>query len=122
MIGRVPCCIPECRRSFKVSVAALEHEHDEFMCGRCYRTAEPGLVARHRLIHKRWRRAARLLRVKDIHSKPRFEKQMIRLDRRFREACARSWRAIRDDVMMKSAMMVEGTAGHLAAKRGETIP
>ena len=64
--SRVPCCVPECRRSFKPSVAALEHDHDEIMCGRCYRTVEARLIARHKAIHRRWRRAERLLSVKAI--------------------------------------------------------
>jgi len=115
--SRVPCCVPECRRSFKASDAALEHDHDEIMCGRCYRTVEARLIARHKAIHRRWRRAEKLLNVKAIRSKPGIVPQYHRLDELFRSACARSWAAIKEDAVMKSAMRVEGTAGELAARR-----
>jgi hypothetical protein len=115
--GRVPCCVPECRRSFKASVAALEHDHDEVMCGRCYRTVEARLIARHKTIHRRWRRAGKLLSVKAIASKPGIVQQYRRLDGLFRWACAQSWAAIKEDAVMKSALRVEGTAGELAARR-----
>jgi hypothetical protein len=118
MTDRVPCCIPECKRSFKPDVAALEHDHDEVMCGRCYRTVEQRLTARHKAIHRRWRRAERLLRVKAINTKPMIGQQVLRMDRLFREACASSWHEIKADAVMKSALRVEGTAGWLAAKRG----
>jgi hypothetical protein len=114
---RVNCCVPECRRSFKASVAALEHDHDEVMCGRCYRTVEARLIARHKAIHRRWRRAERLLSVKAIKSKPGIVLQYHRLDGLFKRACARSWAAIKEDAVMKSALRVEGTAGELAARR-----
>jgi hypothetical protein len=117
MADRVHCCIPECRRSFKASVAALEHDHDEVMCGRCYRTVEARLIARHKAIHRRWRKAERLLRVKAIASKPAFLIQVDALDGLFRRACTRSWAAIKTDAEMKSALRVEGTAGELAARR-----
>ena len=115
--SRVPCCVPECRRSFKPSVAALEHDHDEIMCGRCYRTVEARLIARHKAIHRRWRRAERMTRVKAIREKPSFGVQIESLDGLFRRACARSWALIKDDAVMKSALRVEGTAGELAARR-----
>ena len=115
--SRVNCCVPECRRSFKASDAALEHDHDEVMCGRCYRTVEARLIARHKAIHRRWRRAERLTRVKAINEKPAFLIQINSMDGLFKRACARSWAAIKEDAMMKSAMRVEGTAGELAARR-----
>lgn len=115
--SRIQCCIPECRRSFKASVAALEHKHDEVMCGRCYRTAERHLIERHKLIHRRWRRCLRLARFKTIQGKRRYLIQLDRLEISFVRACARSWAEIKADVVMKSAMRLEGTAGHLAAKR-----
>ena len=120
-MSRIPCCIPECRRSFKPDIAALEHDHDEIMCGRCYRTVESRLIAHHKLIHKRWRRAERLLHIKAINSKPTFNEQVLRMDRRFRGACVESWRLIKADAMMKSALLLDGTAGHLAAKRAKMI-
>jgi hypothetical protein len=88
------------------------------MCGRCYRTVEARLIVHHKLIHKRWRRAEQLLRVKAIRSKPTINQQLLRLDGLFREACRRSWIEIKTDAAMKSAMRLEGTAGWLAAKRG----
>jgi hypothetical protein len=117
MADRVPCCVPECRRSFKASDAALAHDHDEVMCGRCYRTVEPRLIARHKAVHHRWRRAARLLQLKRIMAKPGIIAQYHRLDELFFRACARSWAAIKADAEMKSALRVEGTAGELAARR-----
>jgi hypothetical protein len=117
MTDRVRCCIPECRRSFKPSVAALEHDHDEIMCGRCYRTVEPRLIARHKTIHRRWRKAERLLRVKATRDKPALLIQVDCMDGQFRRACARSWAAIKQDATIKSAMRVEGTAGELAARK-----
>ena len=78
--------------------------------------ASPGVLAI-KAIHRRWRRAERLLSVKAIRSKPGIAPQYHRLDGLFRRACARSWAAIREDAVMKSAMRVEGTAGELAARR-----
>jgi len=115
--SRVHCCVPECRRSFKPSDAALEHDHDEIMCGRCYRTVEARLIARHKAVHRRWRKAERLLRVKFIGRKFGIVSQVGRMDDLFRRACARSWAAIKEDAVMKSALRVEGTAGELAARR-----
>jgi hypothetical protein len=87
------------------------------MCGRCYRTVEARLIARHKAIHRRWRRAERLSYVKTIASKPAFLIQINALDGLFRRACARSWAEIKEDATMKSALRVEGTAGELAARR-----
>lgn len=114
---RVHCCIPECRRSFRERPEDIEHGHDEVMCGRCYRTAEPRLVANHKLIHRRMRRVTRLLHIKAIQGKPGFGEQIESLDGLFRRACARSWAKIKFDVEMKSRLCIEGTAGWLAAKR-----
>jgi hypothetical protein len=119
MIGaRVPCCIPACRRSFKASqIPDADHGHDEIMCGRCYRTVEGALLARHKLIHRRWRKATKLLQRKAIASKPTIVAQYHRLDALFHSACARSWAAIKADAEFKSNMRIEGTAGELAARR-----
>lgn len=117
--SRVHCCIPECRRSFKKTVddETADHAHNEIMCGRCYRTAEPHLVEHHKRVHRRMRRATRLLRLKSVQSKKELSFQIEHLDELFRRACARSWAAIKTDVEMKSNMRLEGTAGALAARR-----
>ncbi len=95
-----------------------DHGHDEIMCGRCYRTVDPRLVAHHKLIHRRWRRAQRLTYRKVIAAKPAFHIQITELDGLFRRACARSWALIKEDATIKSNLLVEGTAGALAARRG----
>lgn len=119
--ARIRCCVPECRRSFKLrDDPDANHGHDEIMCGRCYRTVEPRLIARHKSIHRRWRKAQRLSFRKEIGRKATLAAQIGRLDRLFRDACARSWSLIKKDAMMKSALQVEGTAGHLAARRKRT--
>jgi proteasome lid subunit RPN8/RPN11 len=111
------CVVPECRRSFKRGADLDDHGHDEVMCGRCWRTVEPALIRRHRLVHRRMRKATRLLRVKAINSKPGFGVQLSELDRLFRSACERSWASIKADAEMKSRLRMDGTAGALAARR-----
>ena len=66
----------------------------------------------------RWRRAQRLTYRKVIAAKPAFHIQITELDGLFRRACARSWALIKEDATIKSNLLVEGTAGALAARRG----
>jgi hypothetical protein len=119
MSDRVKCCVPECRRSFKEPRGELDHEHDEVMCGRCWRTVDTALRARHKLVHARSRRALRLVRLKSVRGKPGFANRIDRLEAIFMRACQRSWLAIKADAVAKSALRLEGTAGELAARADE---
>jgi hypothetical protein len=115
MTDRVHCCVPECRRSFRARPD--DGPGDEVMCGRCWRTADFRLRARYRELHRRSRKVFRLMRIKTIKSKPVFEVQVDRLYILFVRAHKKVWTAIKEDVAMKSALRVEGTAGELAARK-----
>lgn len=115
MADRVHCCIPGCRRSFRA--AAGYSDDEEVMCGRCWRSADPRLAARHKLMLKRSRKALKLLQRKSVQANPNYGARVERLYFMFTQACMKTFMAVKDDAAFKSAMRIEGTAGALAHRR-----
>jgi hypothetical protein len=99
---RIPCCIPDCRRTFKRTPG--ESDDVITMCGRHWRMGDQPLRDRHKQLRKRARWFERKVKYgHKISKRPKFE------DAHNRAAWAahRAWHRVKDDVIIKAALGAE---------------
>lgn len=103
MTGRISCCIPGCRRSFKREESDLPET--ELICGRCWRMADIKLRERSKRARARLRKIDRLGMRKAI-----LARGLERLNRAFDLAMRleqKTWEAVKQDATIKAAFGIE---------------
>lgn len=111
--GRVPCCVPGCRRSFRADTCK---PGVSYICARCFKLADARARRRYHQIKRRARMIGKLTSRRALDAlfdraralgRNRVVSHHIH-DRRLRAAMARAWDRIVADAEIKLAMGVEG--------------
>lgn len=106
MPGRIPCCIPGCRRTFKREPD--DAEEVRVICGRHWRMADTRLRNRHKQLLRRYRKLDRMWarRHLAIERSGKYVKLCATMHRATMQ-CHTAWERVREDVTIKAALRAE---------------